>query len=258
MHLTTTGIVLREVDYKESDKILTVLTRDNGRLTVSARGCRRKNSAIAAVSQLLCYSELTLYEYQNRWSIREGDIIREFRGVRSDLDKLSLGSWFAELTENLTAEDVPAEDILRLLLNALYALEEMDVPTEQVKAAFELKIMALSGYEPALDSCAVCGQEPEDPRFHVNHGVLHCHSCRPQLGEGISMPLDKGSLAAMRHIVHGNEKKLFSFHIPAPAQQKLDTAAETYVLTQLERGFRTLDFYKQMQQLYPISPAEEK
>lgn len=249
MHLTTTGIVLREVNYKESDKILTVLTRDSGKLTVSARGCRRKNSAIAAVSQLLCYSELTLYEYQNRWSIREGDIIREFRGVRSDLEKLSLGAWFAELTESLTAEDVPAEDMLRLLLNALYALEELDVPAAQVKAAFELKLMALAGYEPMLDCCAVCGAEPTEPRFHLNQGALHCPKCREKLGGGISMPLDGGSLAAMRHVLFGSEKKIFSFRIPATSQRRFGAAAETYVLTQLERGFRTLDFYKQMQEL---------
>ena len=53
MHMTTAGIVLREVNYKESDKILTVLTRDAGKLTISARGCQRKNSPVAAVSQLL-------------------------------------------------------------------------------------------------------------------------------------------------------------------------------------------------------------
>ncbi len=250
MHLTTTGIVLREVDYKESDKILTVLTRDKGKLTVSARGCRRKNSGIAAVSQLLCYSELTLYEYQNRWSIREGDILREFRGVRGNLDKLSLGAWFAELTESLTGEDIPGEDMLRLLLNALYALEEMDLPAEQIKAVFELRMMALAGYEPVLDGCVVCGkEEPEAPRFHLQQGALHCRSCRAQMERGISMPLDRGSLAAMRHVFYGGEKKIFSFRISGASQQMLDTAAEAYVLTQLERGFRTLDFYKQMQGL---------
>lgn len=245
MHMTTTGIVLREVNYKESDKILTVLTRDEGKLTVSARGCRRKNSATAAVSQLLCYSELTLYEYQNRWSLKEGELLREWRGVRGDLDKLALGSWFAELTEALTAENLPAPELLRLLLNALYALDELDRPLRLVKAAFEAKMMALAGYEPALACCAVCGGEPEEPRFHLQQGALHCQRCRDKLGPGISLPLDAGSLAALRHVVCGEEKKLFSFRIPEPSLRKLGALTEAYVLTQLERGFRTLDFYKQ-------------
>lgn len=244
MHMTTTGIILREVNYKESDKILTVLTRDAGRLTVSARGCRRKNSAIAAVSQLLCYSELTLYEYQNRWNLREGELLREFRGVRGDLDKLCLGTWFAELTESLTAEDVPAPEMLRLLLNSLYALEELDRPEALVKAAFEVKMMALAGYEPMLNCCAVCGQEPEEPRFHLSQGALHCPGCREKLGPGISMPLDGGALSALRHVLYGDGKRLFSFHISEPSLQKMGAVTEAFVLTQLERGFRGLDFYK--------------
>ena len=251
MHMTTTGIVLREVNYKESDKILTVLTRDGGKLTISARGSRKKNSPIAAVSQLLCYSELTLYEYRGRWSIREGEILQEFRHVRGDLDMLSLGAWFAELTETLTAEDLPAPEILSLLLNSLYALDQLQKPLELVKAVFELKLMALAGYEPRLEACAVCGREPQDPRFHLKQGALHCPGCRQALGEGISMPLDRGSLAAMRHVLYGDGRKLFSFRLSEPAQQKMGAATEAFVLTQLERGFRTLDFYKRMEELKP-------
>lgn len=251
MHMTTAGIVLREVNYKESDKILTVLTRDAGKLTISARGCQRKNSPVAAVSQLLCYSEFTLYEYRGRWSVREGEVLREFRWVRSDLDKLSLGAWFAELTEALTAEELPAPDILSLLLNALYALEELDRPLALVKGAFELKLMALAGYEPRLDSCAVCGSEPEEPRFHLNQGVLHCPGCRSALGAGISLPLDAGSLAAMRHVLYGDSRKLFSFRLSPASLEKMGAASEAFVLSQLERGFRTLDFYKQLEEVGP-------
>lgn len=247
MHMTTAGVVLREVNYKESDKILTVLTREAGKLTISARGCQRKNSAIAAVSQLLCYSELTLYEYRGRWSIREGEVLREFRGVRSDLDRLALGAWFAELTEALTPEEVPAPEVLSLLLNALHVLEATDRPLKLVKAAFELKLMALAGYEPRLERCAVCGREPEQPRFHLNQGVLHCPGCREALGTGISLPLDAGSLAAMRHVLYGDGRKLFSFRLSPASLEQMGAASEAFVLTQLERGFRTLDFYKQLE-----------
>ena len=78
MHITTKALVLRGVDYKESDKILTVLTRENGKMTLSARGCRKKGSAIAAASQLLVWSEMTLYEYQGRWAVKEANTDREF------------------------------------------------------------------------------------------------------------------------------------------------------------------------------------
>ena len=71
MHITTKALVLRTTDYKESDKILTLLTQDQGKLTASARGCRKKGSAIAAGCQLLAWSEMVLYDFQGRWSVKE-------------------------------------------------------------------------------------------------------------------------------------------------------------------------------------------
>ena len=86
-----------------------------------ARGARRR-SRIAAAAQLLVYSEMTLYQKGN-WSILDdASTIELFDGVRQDVELLALGSYFAELTELSTAEDVPAPEILSLLLNALYAL----------------------------------------------------------------------------------------------------------------------------------------
>ena len=96
MHTTTMALVLRGVDYKESDKILTLFTRELGKVTVSARGCRKRGSPLAAGCQLLCWSEMVLYDYNGRWSVKEAATERQFRGVRDDLDKLALACYFAE------------------------------------------------------------------------------------------------------------------------------------------------------------------
>ena len=247
MHITTKALVLRSVDYKEANKILTVLTPDQGKLTVSARGCRRKGSAIAAGCQLLCWSEVVLYDYQGRWTIKEMSTEREFTGVRKDLNKFALACYFAEVTELLAVEGLPCPELLSLILNSLHALDKMDKPEALVKAAFELKALCLAGYEPLLDGCAVCGAEvPEDMRFHIREGVLHCAKCRAELGDGISMPLDEPALEAMRHITYGDPKHLFSFRIGEDSLKKLGNLTEAYLHAQLERGFNTLDFYKQI------------
>ena len=248
MHLTTKGLVLREINYKESDKILTVLTREEGKLTVSARGCRKKGSPIAAASQLLVWSELTLYEYQGRWVIKEAVIERGFEGVRGDLDKLSLASYFAEVAETLAEEGQPEPELLSLILNSLHALEKLPLPCGLVKTAFEWKAMALAGYEPMADACAVCGREaPEEPRVNLSAGVIHCAACREGAGEGISMPLTPAGLAALRHFIWGDPKRLFSVSVDQESLRQLGDASEAYLMTQLERGFRTLDFYKSLQ-----------
>jgi DNA repair protein RecO (recombination protein O) len=249
MHMTTNALVLRQVNYKESDMILTLLTQAEGKLTASARGCRKKNSPLAAGCQLLCWSELVLFAYNGRWTVKEAATQRQFRGVRDEVEKLALGCYFAEVTELLAVEGLPCPELLSLILNCLHALDKLDKPMALVKAAFELKALCLAGYEPLLDGCAVCGEEtPEQPQFHLREGVLHCARCRSALEDGVSMPLTPAALAAMRHMAYGDPKRLFSVPQPMSGAElgQLGDLTEAYLHTQLERGFRTLDFYKQM------------
>ncbi|MBQ3532879.1 MAG: DNA repair protein RecO [Oscillospiraceae bacterium] len=239
----TSGLVLRETETKETDKILTVLTPDLGKIALIARGARRKNSRIAAASQLLAYSELTLYKRGNWYILDEASTLELFTGVRQDFVLLSLASYFAELTDCLTEEGEDAREILPLLLNALYALGTLKKDPVQVKAAFEFRLLALGGFEPLCDGCAVCGREtPEAPMLDVVRGIVHCAKCKEP--GGLSLPLTNDALAALRHILYGPAKKLYSFTLDAPQLRLLGHAAEAFVVTQLERGFRTLDYYK--------------
>lgn len=245
MHITTQGLVLREVAYKEADKIMTVLTREGGKRTVKARGCRKKGSRLAAAAQLLVYSDMTLFEYKDYWSLDEADSLEQFWGVRSDLELLSLASYFAEVMEAVAEEGRADPALLSLILNSLYALDKLKKPQALVKAAFELKLMALAGYEPLLDACAICGApDPVEPRFHPAEGVLHCAACR--VGSGTSSKLNAGSLAAMRHVLYGDPKRLFSFTLDVTARERMAQTCERFLTTQLDRGFRTLDFYRQL------------
>ena len=248
MHIVTKGIVLRETNYKEADKILTVLTEEGGKRTVKSRGCRRKGSALAAPSQLLAWSDMTLFEYKDYYTLSEGSTVALFRHVREDLVKLSLGSYFAEVTEAVAEEGQPEPELLSLLLNSLYALDTLDKPLPLVKAAFELRLLTVAGYAPLADSCVVCGADnPENAQFNLSEGVVHCAACRGAAGDGISMPLSPGALSALRYIVYGDPKRLFSFRVDEESLRLLSNTAEAFLLTQLERGFRTLDFYKQLQ-----------
>ncbi len=248
MYTKVHGIVLRETSYKEADKILTVLTAEEGKRTIKARGCRRKGSRIGASAQLLVYSEMTLFAYRDYYTMNEAGTLEEFRGLRADLVSLSLGAYFAEVLEAVSQEGVPQGELLSLLLNALYALDRLQKSPGMVKAAFELRLMCLTGYEPLVDACAACGLSvPEAPRFHLNAGVLHCAGCRGEVSDGgISLPLAPGTLSALRHIVCGNPKRLFSFQLDEAGLAQLGAVTEAFLLTQLERGFHTLDYYKRL------------
>ena len=248
------GIVLRGVDTKESDRILTVLTAELGKVAVVAKGARSRRSRVTAATQLLVYSDMVLSESHGWQILSEANTIALFDGVRQDVELLSLASYFAELTESVTLEGTESGEILSLLLNALYALGELRKPPEQVKAAFELRLMSLVGFAPLLDGCAVCREaDPAEPVLDIRGGVLRCRRCGGENG----LSLTPGTLAAMRHVVYGEAKRLYSFTLAPEDQRRMSLAAESYVRAMLERDFRTLDFYKSLRGAMPTPEGEK-
>ena len=191
MYLTIQGVVLRVSDYNDHDALLTVLTRKHGKLTVKARGLRRKNSPLAAVCQLLAYGEFTVFEYRGQYTINEAHVLNLFQNLRADLEQLSLASYFAQVAEVLSQEDYPTPDLQSLLLNCLYGLSNLKQPLDQVKAVFELRAACLSGYTPDLFGCHVCGSQTPD-RFDLSSGLLECQNCRDASSGGIRLPVTPG------------------------------------------------------------------
>lgn len=243
MFLKTDGLVVRQVNYKDNDQILTVLTKEHGLMTLKARGVRSRSSRLKGACQLLAYSEFTVFENRGFHTIDEANAIQMFPELRTDIELLSLASYFAQVAEVLSQEDMPNPELLSLTLNALYALCRRLCTPELVKAAFELRAACLGGYTPELSGCAVCG-DPEPDRFDVRGGILCCASC--SAGEGLRLPVSPGSLAAMRYLVSCDAKRLVSFRLEGRAVKELCDLTETYLQTQLERGFYTLDFYKSL------------
>ena len=244
MYLTIRAIVLRVTDYNDRDALLTVLSRDHGKLTIKARGLRRKNSPLTAPCQLLAFGEFTLFEYQGQYTINEAHSIELFSPLRRDLNKLSLGTYFAQAAEVISLEDLPNPELQSLLLNCLYALSHLDMSEWKVKAVFELRAACLAGYMPDLFGCHNCGNQNPD-RFNISEGLLECHNCRT-VGGGIRMPVTPTVLEAMRYICLCESKRILSFKIDPENLEKLCNLTEAYLTTQLERGFATLDFYKSL------------
>ena len=246
MYLTIQGLVLRVTAYNDTDALLTLLSRDHGKLTVKARGLRRKNSPLIAPCQLLAYGEFTLFEYRGMYTINEAHSIELFQQLRRDLGKLALGTYFAQAAEIISQEDMPTPELLSLVLNCLYALSKLNASEDQVKAVFELRSVCIAGYTPDLYACHRCGNTIPD-RFDISEGRVECSSCRSPESSGIRMPVTPGILEAMRYICGCDPKRLFSFQAGNQTLEDLAHITESYLTTQLERGFTTLDFYKSLQ-----------
>lgn len=245
MYFKIDGIVLRETEYNDTDKLLTVLSRQSGKLTLRARNVKSRRSPLKAACQLLTFSEFTVFENRGYLTINEANAKEMFLNLRSDLELLSLASYFAQVCEVLSQEDSPNPQLLSLLLNSMYALSALKKPQLLVKAAFELRAACLSGYAPMIDGCAVCGN-PSPERFNVSQGVLQCENCRSDELDGLRLPVGESTLMALHFLTKCPPKQLFSFQLGLEALNELSGLTETYLTTQLERGFFTLDFYKSL------------
>ena len=243
---TFEALVLRETKYKEADRILTLYTKEKGLITVKAPGALRKNSKIGAATQQLSYSDMTILSRAGMMTVTEAVFKESFRGLRESFENYALGCYFAECVEAMSPEEMPDPDIMQLILNSLYALANNLYSPKLIKAAFEMRLMCILGYEPDLSGCRVCGKEtPERPVLGYETGYLACRECR-NAPIGPTDYLCSESLSAMRYICSAPAKKLFGFAADEEALHRLSIACEHYIISQSERGFGTLDYWKKI------------
>ncbi len=243
MRLTADGLIVRERNIKDDQRLVVVLTAERGLITAFVSGVRKMRSRTSAPTQLLCYSSLTFFRGRNTYKIDEASLLESFFKLRQDIEKLSLAQYLCELSLCLAPEEEEAGDFLRLMLYALHYLAEEKRPGILIKAVAELRMLSLSGYMPDLSGCAVCGGDKESMRFDAAGGRLICADCGTDMwGE----PLPRGVLTAMRHILSAQEKKLFSFTLPEAALERLGRECEGYIAAQTDRSFKSLDFYREI------------
>lgn len=211
MNATVNGLVIRAVDYRDNDRILTVMTAEQGKLIVKAQGVRKKSSKLIASTQLFAYSNMAIYENKGYFTLNDAQVLEQFYQLANDLDALCLASYFCELLATEGEENTPVDGMLRLALNSLYALCKKLYPPAIIKAAFELRFISMVGYCPS---------------------------------QALLAEISPAAANAAQYILQADLKKLFSFSLDDVSVKQLADFAENYICKMLERGFKTLDFYK--------------
>ncbi len=240
MQIVEKGLILRETPYKEADVMLSILTECSGKLSVVARGAKRKGSKVSAAIQLFTYSEFTMYESSGRYTLNEAEPIEMFFGIRGDIVKLALASYFSEVLEQASDVDTINPELLRLGLNSLFALSKTNVPTEKIKSVFELKIAELSGYSPNLSSCIYCGSLSDNAVFDIKNGGIVCGKCN----NGGNLSIDASVIDAMRYVISQDPKRIFSFSMNEESMKKMAKITNEYLRFHFDRNFKTDAFYK--------------
>jgi len=247
-HLMTDGLILREYEtVAEADRFVAILTRDKGLVRASARGAKRVKSRAGAATQPLCYARLSLIEGRDKYIIEDAQPIEVFFPLRQDVERLALAQYFCELALRVCPTDSPAESHLRLLLGALHYLCEGQKPPLQIKAVVEGRLLGLEGYTPDLSGCCHCGQQEGELWFSPEAGTLCCaaHGGLSSMAQAVAVT--PGVLAALRHVLLGSFERCFAFALPPSDLGVLATLTERFVLAQLQRPFKTLEFYHTLQ-----------
>ena len=193
------GVVVRRVDYKDTDRIITLVTREAGRVDARVAGARRSRKRFGEALEQLAWSRLELAWRGGRARVREADLIDGFVGIRSGWDRLAAACYAAEWCERSSRPQEPAGDLLELLLAALRSLSTLESAVAAGwPRAFELKLAHVLGIRPSLRRCAATGAPlGEWPRWSNEAGGALCDEAAP----AGTPPLAKGVLPALDQLL---------------------------------------------------------
>lgn len=243
--IKTDGLIIKQQNIGEQDRLVTILTRDKGVVRAFVRQGKNIKNPNSAATGLLCYSEFSLYKgKKDYYNVETARLSNMFSELKKDLTNLSLAEYFCEVAAVVCPTEQEAEEHLRLLLNALYLLSKGSTSQLLIKSAVEMRLASISGYMPDLVMCPVCGiYEDEEMYFNLS-GRLLCAKCFEKAPLPQSVKINKGLLMALRHLVFAEDKKLFSFTLPESSLELLSDITESYLSQKIERNFPTLQFYK--------------
>ncbi len=256
--IKTSGIVLKTTRYGETSLIVTLLTRDFGKVSAIANNARSNRSRMLAGLQLFAYSELVMYKAKSKnglYHLDEMNVLESFDGIRLSLDKTAYASYFAEVAIGSVGEDAPDEEFLALLLNSLFALDNELSEPEKIKTVFEWRTAAALGYSPQLEKCGSCGCDNSVFGISLADGFVVCEDCAK--GKDGVAKLSAGMLKVIDYISKADSKKIFSFDANKKTVEYLSRVSEAYIATQLDREFKTLGYLKKVRTLGEVENADK-
>lgn len=246
--IKTDGLIIKQQNIGEQDKLVTVLTRNLGVIRAFVRQGKNIKSRNCASTGLLCYSQLTLYKgKQDYYTVENATLTNMFSGLKGDISRLALAEYFCEAAAAVCPDGQNAEEHLRLILNALYLLSKGEISQLLIKSAVEMRLASISGYMPDLLMCPQCGAYEAEEMYFTLSGRLFCAGCFENSAFSQGIQLNKGLVFALRHIVYSDDKKLFSFSLSDKSLLRLSEITENYLSLKAEKSFDTLKFYKSVQ-----------
>lgn len=254
------GIVIRVKDLGEADRIVTILSRERGKVRGVAKGARRPRSRLSAPSQAFSHCKFLMFPRKSLDVVSQAEVKEPFFGIHQDIERMAYATYVAELTDEMTEPDESNEPLFAVLLSTLHIINSGFDPEIAVRA-FEMKLMDVLGFRPDLDACSVCGKPHRELRgavaFLPRAGGIVCSACagRERRGpHGVQsdlpgepqVPLTGGGLAYLRSLLGLDFKAIVRLRPPQDVRADAERVLRAYVDVRLSRPLKSLSFLKEL------------
>lgn len=245
------AVVLKRISFSETDRILTLFTREYGKLGAIAKGARRSTSRLGAATEPFAYTHVLLAVGQNLDVLTQGEVRAAFPEIRADLTRISYASYFTELVNAAVEERQPHPDLFDTLLSALYILSRTAQP-DLAARMFELQALRLLGYQPSLVHCVRCegSLSGSNLGFSSTRGGALCARCTSETPAVV--PMSEAVLDLLRRLLGAEPAGLAGMRPTEAQRSELAGLLVPYVRQRIEAPLRSLGFIEELR----VAPPE--
>jgi DNA repair protein RecO (recombination protein O) len=235
------AIVIRRRDWGEADRLLTLFSREQGKLQAVAKGARKPTSRKAGHIELFTRTRLLIARSRSIDVITQAETVEAYRPLRESLEASTFAHYFAELLDRFTGEAEPDAPLYDLLASAYGWLCE-DVDRRLAARYYELRLLQLAGFRPELHQCPGCGSnlEPTQNYMSAADGGVLCPNCGQGRREASAL-----SLTAFKVLRYGQSRAWGQFgrlRLTAALHDEVEKALSRYLLFVLERNLKSIEF----------------
>ena len=238
-----TGIIVNETNYGETSKILNVITKEKGLISVMAKGCKNLKSPLRSVSSKLTYGTFIIYYKENKIStLKEVSVLDNFKNLKKDITSISYAAYMLELSEGVIKQNNDPR-IFDLLIQSLKKIDE-DFDPLVIMNILELKYLEFLGVMPIIDSCAMCGKKTSIVTLSSYRGGYICKACYTNE----TMVSDK-TIKLIRMFYYVDISKITKLDISPKSKNEINLFLDDYYSRYTGLYLKSKSFIKNLQKL---------
>lgn len=250
MYYTSRGIILKGLDYRDGDKIVTVFSEEAGKIKAIARGVKKNRSSLRACVQTFCHSFFHFRRGKEMDLITQGKLLDFYGNLREDMQGTLQTVYIMEVIDQVTLERAPLPGFYQHLTGLLENMNEKGCHPLYIRY-FELLLLTALGYRPIWHRCMICNRSDNIlTHFNIAEGGMICTECGT--GRGELFLLSGESLGILKNLDQVPLPVIARIKASPSSLLQLEHILEKYMEYHLEKHFQMKDTIKKLKKLMPM------